>query len=295
VSKKPPASDAVEPLTSGIAAAVKSLRERGMPPKVQVATEAEARAARADFRVDMPAKIAELKRQWKNSKRALVFPAFKIAGISDVWKARQVYDAALRSGWDSYPGAITAAHAGDVSRLVDCLRGCKPLEADDWGRLESFISIKWRRRLWPGWLEDILRQRPVNPDYALLADEVERIGRRRGGVQDDLVHDIARLVDVLLFDRRVSDRMRSVTIAYALVTACNECGAELSLRLRKEEDGDKVVEVTHQTAKGNRPRRWVIAGGDPDRVGDLLAKVRELLDHEKSRRHNPRARHRQTR
>ena len=251
--------------------------------------------------------------------------------MSDARKARQEYDAGLRSGWDSYPGAITAAHAGDVSRLVDCLRGCKPLEADDWGRLERFISIKWRRRLWPGWLEDTLRQRPVNPDYARLADEVERIGRRRGGVQDDLVHDTARLVDVILFGRRVSDKLCSLIIALTLVSVCNEaCGAQL-LRLRLHEEGDTdVVEVASEeeddrrreatlrpellllrqrrraeivrelqrvglsvpaiTAELERRNRWVIAGGDPNRTADLLAKVRKLLDHQRARRHNPRAR-----
>ena len=132
-------------------------------------------------------------------------------------KARRTYEAGLRSGWDTYGGAIEAAHASDVGRLVDCLRGHKPLTADDRDRLKNYIATKLRRRRWPDWLVDALCKRSADAltddDYDRLADKVELLGRRRGQVHDELVHRTARLVDVLLFDRRVSDRMRSVIIA----------------------------------------------------------------------------------
>ena len=86
--------------------------------------------------------------------------------------ARQVYDAALRSAWDSYRrisvelvgqpvgqritkasrGAIAAARADDVSRLVDCLRGRKPLTEPDAKSLAAFIETETkvpRRRYAP--------------------------------------------------------------------------------------------------------------------------------------------------
>ena len=61
--------------------------------------------------------------------------------MSAAGHARRIYEAAQRSGWDAYrtitfkqdseritkmtSGAIAAARAGDVTRLVDCLRGRK--------------------------------------------------------------------------------------------------------------------------------------------------------------------------
>ena len=113
-------------------------------------------------------------------RRKLVSPT----AAQKVGKARQIYAADLRSGWDSYEGAIAAARAGNVDRLVDCLRARKPMSDDDRDRLAGYIATRLRRRLWSPELVRALGP-PTEDDYDLLADLVERTGRRRGGVSDE--------------------------------------------------------------------------------------------------------------
>ena len=86
-------------------------------------------------------------------------------------------------GGISYEGAIKAADDGDADRLVLCLRGQKPLDADR-DQLATFIGKKLRRRLWPRWLVDALSRPPTEDDYDLLADLVAQVGRKRGQVAD---------------------------------------------------------------------------------------------------------------
>lgn len=133
--------------------------------------------------------------------------------MSKLGEARRVYEAALRSAWDEYrhitvkragerivktsDGAIAAARAGNVTRLVDCLRGRKPLTNDDCIALTAFIAARLPRRRWPKRLSDALRDR-TDDDYGVLADFVEKIGRRRGRQRNELVHDTARLAEVLV-------------------------------------------------------------------------------------------------
>src|SRR5437588_12193670 len=59
-----------------------------------------------------------------------------------VGNARRTYEAQLRSGWDSYCGAIEAARGGNIARLVDCLRARKALADSDRDRLAAFVAIK---------------------------------------------------------------------------------------------------------------------------------------------------------
>ena len=95
-------------------------------------------------------------------------------------------------GMDSYEGAIAAARAGNVDRLVDCLRARKPMSDDDRDRLAGYIATRLRRRLWSPELVRALGP-PTEDDYDLLADLVERTGRRRGGMSDEPAHRAARL------------------------------------------------------------------------------------------------------
>jgi hypothetical protein len=111
------------------------------------------------------------------------------------------YDAALRSGWDTYRGAVEAARAGDASRLVDCLRGCKPLSSGDRDRLTAYITAKVRRRRWPDWLAKVLSiESPTDADYGHLANfvELELRGRYQGRPHNEAVHRAARLAEVIL-------------------------------------------------------------------------------------------------
>jgi hypothetical protein len=228
-------------------------------------------------------------------------------------KSRQRYEAAARCAWDRYRGAIEAAHAGDANRLVDCLRGHKPLTADDSDRLRGYIETKLRRRFWSDALADILCQGkpPADDDYDLLADLVEAHGHRPGRTYDDLVQRTARLVDVLLSDYRVSERLRRVIIAYALTVTSNETGSGPLLQLvrraksvakkapfvpylRKDVDEMPHVEVTDgyfiigmpveitdgRVIMGKKPASPI----DTDHVHDLLEKVVHLFNRPNARR-----------
>jgi hypothetical protein len=157
--------------------------------------------------------------------------------------ARRTYEARLRSGWDSYCGAIEAARGGNAARLVDCLRARKALADSDRGRLKRYVAMKMRRRLWPPELVRALgRGTPSEGDFDLLADLIEVIGRRPGGVRDQPVHRAARLAEVLLSlrGRRVPDAMRTVLIAYA----CDIEGDDAGLAIEPERVRDLL----------NRPR-----------------------------------------
>jgi hypothetical protein len=144
-----------------------------------------------------------------------------------VGDARRIYEARLRSGWDSYCGAIEAARGGNVARLVDCLRARKPLAHGDRQRLAAFVATKVRRRRWPPELVRALgRRAPSEGDFDLLA---EVIGRRPGGVRDRAVHRAARLAEVLLslWGRRVPDPIRTAVIAYACQVEADDAGVAI--------------------------------------------------------------------
>jgi hypothetical protein len=161
-----------------------------------------------------------------------------------VGDARRTYEARLRSGWDSYRGAIEAASHGnvarlveietaphgDVARLVDCLRARKAPADGDRQDLADFIAEKMRRRLWPPELvRAVGTVAPSEDDFDLLADLVEVIGRRRGGVRDQPVHRAARLAEVLLslWGRRVPDLIRTAVIAYACQVEGDDAGVAI--------------------------------------------------------------------
>jgi hypothetical protein len=159
-----------------------------------------------------------------------------------VGEARLIYEAELRSGWDSYCGAIEAARGGNVARLVDCLRARKLLADGDHDRLAAFIAMKRRRRLWPPEIVRALgRATPSEAEFDLLADLVEEIGRRPGGVRDRPLHRAARLAEVLLsLRRRLPKWMRAALIEYS----CNLEGDDAGSAIKPE----RVLDLL------NRPR-----------------------------------------
>jgi hypothetical protein len=170
--------------------------------------------------------------------------ALRRAGeVKKIGDARRVYEAQQRSGWDAYytvragprliqAGAIEAARAGDVRRLVDCLRGRKPLTDDDRNRLVDYIATRARRRYWPPELVCALSKLPTEEkDYDWLADLVEAVGRRRGGVLDAPVHRAARLAEVfislVLVRGRVPARVRTAMIERACEIEGDETGIDI--------------------------------------------------------------------
>jgi hypothetical protein len=162
--------------------------------------------------------------------RALRRARVSAADAKKVGDARRAYEAGLRSGWDSYCGAIEAARGGNVARLVDCLRARKALADGDGDRLAAFIATKLRRRRWPPEVVRALGSAaPTEGDFDLLADFIETIGRRPGGVRDQPLHRAARLAEVLLslLGRRVPDAMRTATIKYACETEGDDAGVAI--------------------------------------------------------------------
>ena len=180
--------------------------------------------------------------------------------LTELGKAYRIRDAAVRSGWDTYRGAIEAAHAGDVDRLVDCLCGRKPLTDEDLHLLAGYLATKtsWQ---WPQWLADALRSR-TDDDYGRLADFVEETGRRRGRRRNEPVHAAARLVKTLHGIRRdvVFDMMCSFEGASG--------ARKIQYKLQDAEIEYACDIVGRETGAHGRPEQ-----------------VRDLLNREKNRRH----------
>jgi hypothetical protein len=150
--------------------------------------------------------------------------AIRRAVVTDVMAKRvidgyRVYEAGLRSGWDSYEGAIAAARAGYTSRLVDCLRGRKPLTDDNLDLLKAYIATRVRRRRWPDWLADVSRSKlPTDADYDRLANfvEFELRGRRQGRPFHRANHRAVRMADVVLslVPEELREKLRGKVVDY---------------------------------------------------------------------------------
>jgi hypothetical protein len=159
--------------------------------------------------------------------------------VSAAGDARRVYEAALRSGWDAYrrvtvtrvgervinenSAAIEAARAGNVTRLVDCLRGHKLLTEEDRIAFVAFVETKvpWRWPRWR-WLADALCNQ-TDEDFDELADLVEKTGRRPGRPRNEPVHAATRLAEVLMS-----------------VGLCREVAVERACEIVSEEAGEPV-------------------------------------------------------
>lgn len=166
--------------------------------------------------------------------------------MSERGDARRIYEAAQRSGWDSYrrltvkinangqrikysEGAIAAARYGEVARLVDCLRGRKPLTDADRVSLAVFMTTKLRRRYLPKQLGDALLTKS-DADYDTLADFVEQTGRRRGRQRSKPVHDATLLTEALM--------SLGLIKAAAIKRACEIVGEEAGTSIGDEQVRD---------------------------------------------------------
>jgi hypothetical protein len=109
------------------------------------------------------------------------------------------------------------------------LQARNALADSDRGRIKRYVAMKMRRRLWPPELVRALgRGTPSEGDFDLLADLIEVIGRRPGGVRDRPVHRAARLAEVLLsLRRRVPDWMRTALIAYSCIIEGDHAGVAI--------------------------------------------------------------------
>jgi len=171
-------------------------------------------------------------------RRKLVGPA----KLREIGQARARDEARLRSGWDSYEGAIRAAegdpdqlvehaHKPNTDRLIDCLRGHKPLADADRDRLATYIGKKLRRRLWPRWLEHALSRAPTEDVFDQLAGLVAEVGRKPWRVADAPAHRAARLARVLLSlgPKRMDARLRTALIATACGIEADESGVRIDI------------------------------------------------------------------
>jgi hypothetical protein len=95
------------------------------------------------------------------------------------------------SAWDNYAAAIDAAKGGDQTRLVNLLRGHRPLEDADHTMLAGYIAA------FPGG-QGLLRAPPLGErDFDLIADFIVAMSRGRGRWRDEAVRAVARTADAL--------------------------------------------------------------------------------------------------
>jgi hypothetical protein len=115
-----------------------------------------------------------------------------LQGLTPVGKALRFRDADLVSAWElDYSGAVKAAIAGDLKRLVNLLRAHRPLGDDDFDALADYLEA------------------------------IVKHGHRR---RDDTIHRATRLAESLLdlFSGRKPDRVR----AGAIDIACKQLERE---------------------------------------------------------------------
>jgi hypothetical protein len=211
-----------------------------------VITELKREAARQGCTVS-ELDISDWRKPTADEIRALRRESVSADAAREVGHARRIYEARLRSEWDSHRGAIETARGGNVARLVDCLRARKPLADNDRDCLAAFVATKVRRCRWPPELVRALGGGARSEgDFDLLAELVEETGRRPGGVRDLPVHRAARLAEVLLFlwGRRVPDAARTALIAYACDAEGGDAGVALEPELPGVRGGDMAAPRT---------------------------------------------------
>ena len=111
-------------------------------------------------------------------------------------------EADLVSAWDNYAAAIDAAKGGDQTRLVNLLRGHRPLEADR-TMLADYIAT------FPGG-QGLLRAPPLGEqDFDLLAHFIVAMNRGQGRYRDEDVRAVARTAEALKpLARGVAERLK---------------------------------------------------------------------------------------
>ena len=100
-------------------------------------------------------------------------------------------EADLVSAWDNYAAAIDAAKGGDQTRLVNLLRGHRPLEDADRTMLAGYIAT------FPGG-QGLLRALPLGEqDFDFLEHFIVAMNRGRGRYRDEDVRAVARTAEAL--------------------------------------------------------------------------------------------------
>ena len=184
-------------------------------------------------------------------------------------------EADLVSAWDNYAAAIDAAKGGDQTRLVNLLRGHRPLEADR-TMLADYIAT------FPGG-QGLLRAPPLGEqDFDLLAHFIVAMNRGRGRYRDEDVRAVARTAEAL--------KPLARGVAEALKPHLTRLGQKMrDLDLEPENEEYKALEATANLAQD--PDGAAIDRAIELEIGQLPDDEREVLrDKVRSRLNRPLAR-----
>jgi hypothetical protein len=192
--------------------------------------------------------------------------------LPDYEKRRAIrrYEADLVSAWDNYVAAIDAAKGGNQTRLVNLLRGHRPLEDVDHTMLAGHIAA------FPGG-QGLLRAPPLGErDFDLVADFVLAMSQGRGRWRDEAVRAVARTADALIPLAR--------GVAEALKPHLPRLGQKMrDLDLEPENEEYKALEATANLAQDpdgaaiDRAIELVIGQLPDDQREGLRDKVRSRL------------------
>jgi hypothetical protein len=184
-------------------------------------------------------------------------------------------EADLVSAWDNYAAAIDAAKGGDQTRLVNLLRGHRPLEADR-TMLADYIAT------FPGG-QSLLRAPPLGEqDFDVLAHFIVAMNRGRGRYRDEDVRAVARTAEALKpLARGVAERLKP---------QLPRLGQKMrDLDLEPENEEYKALEATANLAQD--PDGAAIDRAIELEIGQLPDDEREVLrDKVRSRLNRPLAR-----
>jgi hypothetical protein len=184
-------------------------------------------------------------------------------------------EADLVSAWDNYAAAIDAAKGGDQTRLVNLLRGHRPLEADR-TMLADYIAT------FPGG-QGLLRAPPLGEqDFDLLAHFIVAMNRGQGRYRGEDVRAVARTAEALKpLARGVAERLKP---------QLPRLGQKMrDLDLEPENEEYKALEATANLAQD--PDGAAIDRAIELEIGQLPDDEREVLrDKVRSRLNRPLAR-----
>jgi hypothetical protein len=182
-------------------------------------------------------------------------------------------EADLVSAWDNYAAAIDAAKGGDQTRLVNLLRGHRPLEDADRTMLADYIAT------FPGG-QGLLRAPPLGEqDFDLLAHFIVAMNRGRGRYRDEDVRAVARTAEAL--------KPLARGVAQALKPHLSRLGQKMrDLDLEPENEKYKALEATANLAQD--PDGAAIDRAIELEIGQLPDDEREVLrDKVRSRLNRP--------
>jgi hypothetical protein len=185
-------------------------------------------------------------------------------------------EADLVSAWDNYAAAIDAAKGGDQTRLLNLLRGHRPLEDADRTMLADYIAT------FPGG-QGLLRAPPLGEqDFDFLAHFIVAMNRGRGRYRDEDVRAVARTAEAL--------KPWARGVAEALKPHLPRLGQKMrDLDLEPENEEYKTLEATTNLAQD--PDDAAIDRAIELEIGHLPDDEREVLrDKIRSRLSRPLAR-----